>query len=419
LRIVYLTANVDGAGMYRCLFPAQYLRARGWDAFLCPFTAHEDGDQLLINFRQVVETDVVDGDGHRLVQVVGVDRLIPALEPDVVVVQMQLDSVLPPLIKDWKQRGITVVAECDDAHHGIPAWNPALEGTDPRLHPDRNRDHLHETFKLADALTVATPALKDMYEGLQTDVTVIPNYLHWPMWENVVPPWEANRRRLRVGWMGASKWRTGDLQVLRGVIGPWLERNPHVEFVCAGDPTAHDLLGIPVAQRVSTQAVEFRHGDLADIAAVMDIGLVPLASGGFNECKSWLKGLEYSACGIVPVATPTQQYREFINDGIDGFLAAKPAQWVRALDALLDPELRRRMGEAARAKAREYSLDRHKKEWADFYERVHHHPDRPRPGRPVSGMHTVRPGANGSSAAPGRHRRPKKRPRTHTQPTRA
>jgi glycosyltransferase involved in cell wall biosynthesis len=155
------------------------------------------------------------------------------------------------------------------------------------------------------------------------------------------------------------------------VLGPWLERNPNVEFVAAGDPLVHEHLGVPRGQRVSVAGTEFWHGDLADITACFDIGIVPLARNLMNECKSHLKGLEYAACGIPVIASPSESYRWWVEPGVNGFLADKPKQWTDALNTLVnDDGLRRWMGRCARKSAAHATIANHWRDWEAVYARV-------------------------------------------------
>lgn len=350
MKVCLLPSNFDGAGMYRLLFPGRELRRHGYVAAMPAFRVHQNGKRSLIEFLDL-------------------GRVLFEIDADVYVFQQSLDKVAVDLIEQLHDRGKIVVAETDDDFVNVPAYNPAKVGTDPRYFPERNRDWLHQTFRLADAVSVSTPALADVYGSYNTNVSVLRNQLDWAMWEDAPQQHEQDRRRVRVGWMGTVEWRADDLRVLQGVIGPWMERHPNVEFVAAGDSTVHDLLGVPPAQRVTTGETPFHRHDLADITACMDIGLVPLASNTFNEGKSYLKGLEYAACGIPCVATPTAEYRGFVRPGVDGFLAAKPQDWFRCLDELVaDDDLRRRMGAEARLKAESLTIQEHWVGWEAFYQ---------------------------------------------------
>ena len=72
------------------------------------------------------------------------------------------------------------------------------------------------------------------------------------------------------------------------------------------------------------------------MTATMDVGLIPLARDDaadrhFNDCKSDLKGMEYAACGIPCVASPSRPYQAWVQPGVNGYLAETPEQWLRAL----------------------------------------------------------------------------------------
>lgn len=97
-----------------------------------------------------------------------------------------------------------------------------------------------------------------------------------------------------------------------------------------------------------------REKHLKNVAAA-DINLAPLEIGNpFCEAKSELKFFEAGILGVPTVASATRTFQEAIADGKDGFTAATDAEWTTKLEKLiLDPVLRKEMGERARAKALE------------------------------------------------------------------
>lgn len=82
--------------------------------------------------------------------------------------------------------------------------------------------------------------------------------------------------------------------------------------------------------------------------------------------------LEAMASGLPVVCTDAGGMREAVRDGIDGFVV--PVRDVEAMaEALVklarDPELRRRMGEAARQRVLgEFTLERQTRQWRELYE---------------------------------------------------
>jgi glycosyltransferase involved in cell wall biosynthesis len=89
-----------------------------------------------------------------------------------------------------------------------------------------------------------------------------------------------------------------------------------------------------------------------------DVGIMPLPDEPWERGKCGYKIIQYMACGKPTVASPVGVNQHIIAEGVDGFLAATPVQWVQALRTLRhDHGLRGRMGKAARRKVeREYSL---------------------------------------------------------------
>jgi len=88
------------------------------------------------------------------------------------------------------------------------------------------------------------------------------------------------------------------------------------------------------------------------------IGIMPLPDDDWTRGKGGFKLLQYMAAGLPTIASPVGANREIVVEGETGFFAETPRQWQDAVERLLgDPDLRLRMGEAGRRRARE-SYDR-------------------------------------------------------------
>ncbi len=89
--------------------------------------------------------------------------------------------------------------------------------------------------------------------------------------------------------------------------------------------------------------------EAADVAAA-DVGISWVPDDLWSRGKCGLKVLQYQAAGLPVVANPVGVHPEMIRHGVDGFLASSADEWVDAVRRLAaDPDLRRRMGRAARA----------------------------------------------------------------------
>ena len=83
-----------------------------------------------------------------------------------------------------------------------------------------------------------------------------------------------------------------------------------------------------------------------------DIGVYPLPLDDWVLGKSGLKAIQYMAFGLPTVATRVGTTPRIIRDGENGLLVESEEEWVDALERLVrDPELRRRLGQAARRDA--------------------------------------------------------------------
>ncbi len=83
-----------------------------------------------------------------------------------------------------------------------------------------------------------------------------------------------------------------------------------------------------------------------------DIGVYPLPVDDWVLGKSGLKAIQYMAFALPTVATRVGTTPRIIRDGENGLLVESEQEWIDALERLVrDPELRRRLGQAARADA--------------------------------------------------------------------
>ena len=165
--------------------------------------------------------------------------------------------------------------------------------------------------------------------------------------------------------MGSAKWRGADLDLIRPWLAGWLKDHPEVRFIVAGsDESLFDWLGVGGVICPPDKDYIRPYEHLPAMLAHFDIGLVPLASNRFNQCKSWCKGMEYNAAGVPAVASPSREYRKFIEPGVNGFLVRRN-DWRGALDRALSDLPHLRAG--ALSTAKRYVIDEHIDRWADLY----------------------------------------------------
>jgi glycosyltransferase involved in cell wall biosynthesis len=89
-----------------------------------------------------------------------------------------------------------------------------------------------------------------------------------------------------------------------------------------------------------------------------DVGVYPLAADEWSKGKCGFKAIQFMACGVPVVAAAVGVNRDIIQDGVNGFLASTPDEWIEKIGRLLgDRDLRRRLAAAGRKTIEEkYSL---------------------------------------------------------------
>ena len=99
-----------------------------------------------------------------------------------------------------------------------------------------------------------------------------------------------------------------------------------------------------------------------------DINLSILEKSEITDCKSEIKWLEASIFKIPSILSPTDTYKEIINDGKDAFFAKNEDDFYEKLEALiLDKKLRQEIGLNAFKKATTlYSLNNMSKNLTDL-----------------------------------------------------
>jgi len=122
--------------------------------------------------------------------------------------------------------------------------------------------------------------------------------------------------------------------------------------LCLVGATPSILGDLPADRHVWREDTETKH------IAEFDIGIMPLADTPWERGKCGYKLIQYMACGKPVVASSVGANRDIVEHGVNGFLAETPEEWTSALRRLAaDPDLRRRLGAAGRAKVeRHYSL---------------------------------------------------------------
>lgn len=330
--VLVLPSDVGGCGYYRLVWPAEACMA--------------EGKSVLIQNR--MPKIVVDANGN--VQGINIGNY------NTVVIQRPGSYQLPQAIDVFHENGVRVVIDMDDSMSKIDPRNPVFKHYDPRINQKRNWMNVATSCSKADLVTCTTEALAEEY-GSHGRVKIIKNhvprrYLDFPRQENEIPI---------VTWAGWTITHPGDLGVTQGMVGTAIV-DAGARFMAYGDQEMFRELKI----RYNPPNFHQNFEDVPHFASKLvkaDIGITPLRKTPFNEAKSWLKCLEYASLGVVPVASPTPDNRQFAELG-GCILAEKPADWYREVkELILDNDKRAELSKKVREVAAEWVLEDNYDKW--------------------------------------------------------
>lgn len=259
--------------------------------------------------------------------------ILSARNYDVVFVHRECYPIGPPIFErllHWM--GVPLIYDFDDAIY-LPTARGRLKNF------LKNPQKVNTIIKLSDQVIVCNEYLKRYAEKLNSHVTIVPTPLDT---EHFVPRRRhKNRKSLVIGWVG-SHTTTKYLDALIPVLQQ-LRQDHDFELLLVGADRDITIPGVRVINRKWTLVREVV--DFQDI----DIGIYPLVDDAWTIGKTGFKTIQYMSVGIPCVVSKVGANKTTIRDGVNGFLATTPEEWVRKLSHLLsDHALRERMGRTGR-----------------------------------------------------------------------
>jgi hypothetical protein len=336
----------NGCAWYRCVLPGTELQKRGW---VCGVG--------IPGFNQK------DGFG----MITGTDRAVHGW--DIIVLKLVMHKDVLAGLDRAQEMGQKIVVDVDDFFDGLSPTNRAYEATDPKNNPDNNREIYAEIIRRAFAVICSTQFLFDYYSKIHKNVFLVRNGIDLHRYRSLYnlnkKRQTARPNRTTIGWVGATPWRSGDLEQLSSFIGNYiLTNNQKVRFHHSGhlpsSPSAAEQLGID--KRFVTTNHLAPISDYPGLFNGIDIGIVPLTDIPFNHAKSFIKGLEYAAAGIPFVASPVPEYKFLYDSGI-GRIASTPEEWIYHFNELRDVGIRKDEAQINIEKLEDFSIEKRGDDW--------------------------------------------------------
>lgn len=308
----------NGCAWYRCELPRRELLKYGWESYI--------GTPQHTNAHGFGTVDVNNEEMR--------------FGYDIVVLKLVMLEQVLNIMKDPNRKSQKIVVDVDDFYEGLTEHNLAWKNTDPEKYPESNREHYLNIIDAADYITVSTQFLYDYYtkEMGKTNVFMVRNGIDIDRWKR---KGDHSRYLPTVGWVGATPWRSQDLEQLIPYFADFMSDN-NLPFHHSGHIRGHE-----VTDRLQLNpSTKFTHDPRKPIMQYpslfkkIDIGIVPLNDIPFNHAKSTIKGLEYAAAGIPFIASYSPEYELLASQGV-GRVAHTPEEWVDHLNYLIDPKNRK------------------------------------------------------------------------------
>lgn len=305
------------------------LRDRGWDVVVWPLLT----DNILSGFYARGRHSYFDLSRYVLKRI---KDILSIGSPQIVWVEKEILHGLPALFEKalFGSKFTNTIIDYDDAVF--------LNYTDAWLGQLGRRKKFQNYAREAAFITVGSESLQNQMSmwgcarAKRIPSTVVVS--SYPIHQH------QNSGAIIIGWIGTPK-TVRFLEALRNVF-PVIASKFQIqlrivgaEWECAGV----DVLTIPWSEKTESE-----------IVGGFDIGVMPLIDGPWERAKCGYKLIQYMAAGVVPMGARVGENKIIIQDGVNGYLASQPEEWIEKLLLLCgNAQLRSVVGARARQTALE------------------------------------------------------------------
>lgn len=264
-------------------------------------------------------------------------------DTDLVILHRFTPALMPAsLLEKILASGKPVIYESDDLLNDIPEDHPeAAEGKNWK-------EGIEYAIRHAHAIVVSTDSLATQYRAFNPCVHVLKNYIDHDLFFR-----DVSRKSIgdpvTIGLMGSSI-QPANFAIIEDVLHDLRTKYGHSitwHFLGTQCPAGWENLPnvqyFPFIPDYATCANKLQ-------SLAWDIGLIPLAKADrYNECKTYIKWLDYSSCGIASVFSDVAVYDEVVTHDVTGYLLPDdPAIWLSTIIELIEyPEKRAVIATAA------------------------------------------------------------------------
>ncbi|MEP5762701.1 MAG: CDP-glycerol glycerophosphotransferase family protein [Litoreibacter sp.] len=206
-----------------------------------------------------------------------------------------------------------------------------------------------EMMTLADCFTVTTPALLRSVEKYGKPAAIVENSISQSLLDKYAElPARNTSDQTHISYLSGTATHSKDFEECKSALQKVLSGRPNVVLHIVGPLNMGGL-----EEHLSDGQIQ-RHGfmpyaGMHAFLRTMDLNLAPLTDTAFNDAKSALKVFEAALHGVPTIASPSEPYRNAIQDRKTGFLARTEQEWHDALIEAVDHKTnRQKIGVAAK-----------------------------------------------------------------------
>lgn len=318
-KILFVSADNFGTGYYRMKMPSAVMAVTS----------------------EIFDVKYIVIDGKQKPTKENIEKILSFFDwADLIVFQRHFSGLYEKVLSVRKKARVKVIYDIDDNF-----WEVSKNSTAKITFPREVLEVAERCLKECDGIVTSTDHLGKYLSRFNTNIVTMPNRL---MTLPYLLP-KVGNGRVRIGWTGTSTHIPDlELQFTNALID--LRRKypgkVSLHFVGWMPSIPRELLPEFIPWIDSMTYLE----DLNKLR--WNIGVAPLINSAFNNSKSNIKYLEYSACGVTPVmSSAALAYKSTIEHNIDGILVPKVSDWYSILEGLvLDSERREKLAANARKK---------------------------------------------------------------------
>ena len=212
-----------------------------------------------------------------------------------------------------KKYKIPLIYEIDDMLINIPDFNYAS------LYYNQNEEYVKRMIGMSNGVVVSTEKLKEVYSEYNKKIEVIPNHLPKFVWGDTFPvhDYKDEKEKIKILWAGSMNHFPLPVMKEKGVAGgdfgdklmEFIKKTTDKYewiFVGANPPELNSQIKSGKIKFIKWANIFQYPYTIKEIQP--DICIAPLFKDEFNECKSNIKCLEYSALGAPGVYTNIRPY---------------------------------------------------------------------------------------------------------------